>query len=292
MATICITGATDGIGLATAERLLCAGHRVLVHARSEERGAPVVDRLAGDAVLVTSDLASLAEVEELADQVARHGPIDVLVHNAGVWVRGGTPTTSVDGFETTFAVNVLAPHLLTARLADHLTGRLIWLGSGMAGSGHPDAEDPGARTDPKRAYADSKASDVLLASAWRRRLPQVASAAVDPGWVKTKLASAGAPGTVDTSADSLVFLSTEVDAAQLDDGRYWRGRKAINIPKHLRDDSYADALAATCDQLATRSARGSSPTRTNGRGTSGTAAGRRDSGTRSAPTASGRGETR
>ncbi|SEP69884.1 SDR family NAD(P)-dependent oxidoreductase [Microlunatus flavus] len=247
MATICITGATDGIGLATTERLLAAGHRVLVHARSEERGAAVVDRLEGDAVLVTGDLASLAEVEGLATQVREQGPLDVLVNNAGVWVRGSTPPTSVDGFETTFAVNVLAPHLLTARLAEHLTGRVLFLGSGMAGSGHPDPADPGAKTDPSRAYADSKAADVLLANAWSRRLPTIGSAVVDPGWVKTKLASAGAPGTVDTSADSLTYLCTEAD---LDQGLYWRGRRTITVPKHLRDDAYADALAATCDRLA------------------------------------------
>lgn len=249
MSTICITGATDGIGLATAQRLLAAGHRVLVHARSEERGRPVVDGLdrgAGEAVLVTGDLASLAEVDDLARQVVEHGPLDVLVNNAGVWVRGDTPPTSVDGFETTFAVNVLAPHLLTTRLADHLTGRLIWLGSGTAGSGHPDPADPGARTDPSRAYADSKASDVLLAAAWGRRLPGVGSVAVDPGWVKTKLASSGAPGTVDSSADSLTFLCGEAD---LGAGLYWRGRRTISVPKHLRDEAYADALAATCDRL-------------------------------------------
>ena len=52
MSTICITGATDGIGLATSERLLAAGHRVLVHARSEDRGRSVVDRLEGDVALV------------------------------------------------------------------------------------------------------------------------------------------------------------------------------------------------------------------------------------------------
>ena len=246
MSTICITGATDGIGLATTERLLAAGHRVLVHARNAERGRRVVERLQGDAVLVTGDLASLAEVEGLAEQVAAHAPVDVLVNNAGVWVRGDTPARTVDGFETTFAVNVLAPHLLTARLAEHLTGRLLWLGSGMAASGHPDADEPGAATEPSRAYADSKAADVLLAAAWGRRLPRVASAVVDPGWVKTKLASSGAPGTVDTSADSLTYLCIEAD---LGSGLYWRGRRTIAVPKHLRDEAYADALAATCDRL-------------------------------------------
>ena len=135
MATIGITGATDGIGLATARVLLAAGHRVLVHARSEARGRPVVDALDGDTVLVTGDLARLSEVRALADQLADAGPLDVLIHNAGVWVRGDTPRTTADGFETTFAVNVLAPHLLTALLADRLVVRLLWVGSWMHLSG-------------------------------------------------------------------------------------------------------------------------------------------------------------
>ena len=247
MATFCITGSSDGIGRATAGRLLDAGHRVLVHARSAERGKPVLAELGGDVHLVTGDLASLADVRRLAEQIAQHGPLDGLVHNAGVWVRGSTPRTSADGFETTFAVNVLAPHLLTALLTDSLTGRLLWLGSGMAGSGRPDPDDPGRSTEPSRAYADSKAADVALAGAWGRRLPRLASAAVDPGWVRTKLASAGAPGDVSTSADSLSFLCTDAD---LGSAPYWRGRSPIPVPRHLRDAAVQDRLAATCDRLA------------------------------------------
>jgi NAD(P)-dependent dehydrogenase (short-subunit alcohol dehydrogenase family) len=48
-------------------------------------------------------------VHRLADQIQAHGPIDALAHNAGVWVRGNTPRTTIDELETTFAVNVLAP---------------------------------------------------------------------------------------------------------------------------------------------------------------------------------------
>jgi NAD(P)-dependent dehydrogenase (short-subunit alcohol dehydrogenase family) len=95
----------------------------------------------------------------------------------------------------TFAVNVLAPHLLTHLLSTELRGRLVWLGSGVAGSGHPQPATLGRDTDPWRAYVESKACDVALALAWDRRLPDVTSAAVDPGWVKTKLASPGAQAT-------------------------------------------------------------------------------------------------
>jgi len=249
MSTICVTGATDGIGLAAARVLLTSGHRVLVHARDEQRGRPVLEGLAGlggEAVLVTGDLASLGAVRELAAQVAAHGPLDVLVHNAGVWVRGDVPRVTGDGFETTFAVNVLAPHLLTALLADTLTGRLLWLGSGLAGSGRPKPSALGGARDPRQAYADSKACDVALALAWGRRLPQVASAAVDPGWVRTKLASSGAPGDVEQGADTLVFCCTEAD---LGAAAYWHDRRPAPLPGRLRDIGLQDAVAAACDRL-------------------------------------------
>ena len=113
MSVICITGSSDGIGLATARVLVADGHRVLIHARSRDRGRPVLEQLGGETTLVTGNLARLDEVHGLADQIRANGPVDALVHNAGVWVRGNTPRATADGLETTFAVNVLAPHLLT-----------------------------------------------------------------------------------------------------------------------------------------------------------------------------------
>ncbi|HEU0101331.1 MAG TPA: SDR family NAD(P)-dependent oxidoreductase [Mycobacteriales bacterium] len=251
MATICVTGSTDGIGRATARLLLEQGHRVLVHARSEARGRPVVEELArvgtADVRLVIGDLASLASVRELAAQLREAGPLDALAHNAGVWVRGDTPAVTVDGFETTFAVNVLAPHLLTALLADTLQGRLVWLGSGMVGSGRPKPTALGGTREPRQAYADSKACDVALAQAWGRRLPGVASAALDPGWVPTKLASSGAPGDVADAAASLAFCCTEAD---LGSAPYWKGSSATPMPGRLRDAGLQDAIALACDRLA------------------------------------------
>jgi len=258
MSTICITGSTDGIGLAAARTLLGQGHRVLVHARSEERGRPVVEALRSEALgsgaatpesvaLVTGDLASLSSVRDLAGQLREHGPLDVLAHNAGVWVRGETPRITEDGFETTFAVNVLAPHLLTALVGDVLTGRLLWLGSGLAGSGRPKPSALGGEREPRQAYADSKACDVALAVGWGRRLPQLASAAVDPGWVRTKLASSGAPGEVEQGADTLAFCCREADLAS---APYWKDRRPVPVPGRLRDAGLQDALLAACDRLA------------------------------------------
>ncbi len=245
MTTICLTGSTDGIGHVAARTLLAQGHRVLVHARSEERGRPVVEALDGDVDLVVGDLAALDQVRALGERL-RAEPLDVLVHNAGVWVRGDTPTLTADGFETTFGVNVLAPHLLTSQVAGHLSGRLLWLGSGMAGSGRPKPSALGGAREPRQAYADSKATDVALAIGWGRRLG-LPSAAVDPGWVKTKLASAGAPGEVEQGADTVAWCCTE---APLDQAPYWKDRAPTPVPGRLRDAGLQDALLAACDRLA------------------------------------------
>jgi NAD(P)-dependent dehydrogenase (short-subunit alcohol dehydrogenase family) len=246
MAVIGITGSTDGIGRATARLLLADGHRVLIHARSRERGEPVAKALAGDVALVVGDLARIDDVRRLADQAREDGPIVTWVHNAGVWVRGSTPRTSADGHETTFAVNVLAPHLLTHLLSDELQGRLLWLGSGLAGSARPQPAALGRETDPRRAYAESKACDVALALAWNRRLPDVISVAVDPGWVKTKLASPGAPGDVSSSADTIAFCCTAPDLAS---APYWKNRAPTPVPGPLRDPALQDAIFAACDRM-------------------------------------------
>jgi len=249
VATICVTGSTDGIGLHAVRALLRGGHRVLVHARSEARGRPVVDALDGDVVLVTGDLASLRAVRDLAEQVGAHAPLAALVHNAGVWVRGRVPRRSADGFETTFAVNVLAPHLLTSLLTGDggAVGRLIWLGSGMARSGRVEPEALGCEDDAPRAYANSKACDVALAQAWGRRLPGTPSAAVDPGWVRTKLASDGAPGDPQRSGDDLAWCATQAD---LGSAPYWKHRRPTPVPAPLREPALQDALAAACDRLS------------------------------------------
>ena len=245
MTTICLTGSTDGIGLAAARTLLTQGHRVLVHARSEQRGRPVVDALTGDVDLVVGDLSSLAEVRALGERL-RAEPLDVLAHNAGVWVRGDTPPLTEDGFETTFGVNVLAPHLLTALVAGHLSGRLLWVSSALATSGRPKPTALGGSREPRQAYVDSKACTIALALAWGRRLA-LPSAAVDPGWVQTKLASAGAPGTVQDGADTRAWCCAQ---APLSDAPYWKDRAPAPVPGRLRDVGLQDAIAANCDRLA------------------------------------------
>jgi hypothetical protein len=85
-----------------------------------------------------------------------------------------------------------------------------------------------------------------LALAWDRRLPGVTSAAVDPGWVKTKLASPGAPGDVSSSADTIAFCCTSADLAS---APYWKNRAPTPVPRRLRDPALQDAIFAACDRM-------------------------------------------
>ncbi|HEY8871979.1 MAG TPA: SDR family NAD(P)-dependent oxidoreductase [Stellaceae bacterium] len=118
--TVLVTGSTDGVGRLVARRLGKAGARVVVHGRDADRGAQVVadvERAGGAATFLRADLASLAEVRDLAAAV-QHATdrLDILVNNAGIGTAGGVRQESADGFELRFAVNYLAGFLLTSLL--------------------------------------------------------------------------------------------------------------------------------------------------------------------------------
>ncbi len=84
MARIFVTGSTQGVGRNAAEMLVANGHEVVLHARSEQR-AKAVEELADNALAVlTGDLASLAETRKLAEQLNSIGPMDAIIHNAGI----------------------------------------------------------------------------------------------------------------------------------------------------------------------------------------------------------------
>ena len=131
--TILITGATDGIGLATAKKLLARGHRVLLHGRNREKLNTVMAALPEHVSQLESyvaDLSELDNVEKLAANVmAGNQALDVLINNAGVFK---TPeTTTPEGLDVRFAVNTIAPYLLTRKLIPVMPpeGRVINLSS-------------------------------------------------------------------------------------------------------------------------------------------------------------------
>lgn len=188
--TILITGSTDGIGLATATELLSQGHRVLLHGRDAGKLDQVYTEFTGQAgnPLVEkylADLSVMAEVEILAKAIAQHhSKLDVLINNAGVF-RVAAPKTK-RGLDVRFAVNTLAPYLLTQRLLPLLgeSARVINLSS--AAQSPVDIEALAGRTqiaDAFEVYAQSK----LALTMWSFHLAQKlgpqdpAIIAVNPG---------------------------------------------------------------------------------------------------------------
>ncbi|HQZ34311.1 MAG TPA: SDR family NAD(P)-dependent oxidoreductase [Ilumatobacteraceae bacterium] len=130
-----VTGSTTGLGLAAAQELIDAGHEVLVHARGAERAAALGSVAAQAAGLVIGDLGEVDETLDLAQQVNRYGRVDAVIHNAGFYDKDRRSDNS-RGQPVTFAVNVVAPYLLTALL--ERPSRLIYLSSNMHTSGSAD----------------------------------------------------------------------------------------------------------------------------------------------------------
>ena len=123
---ILVTGATDGIGLETARMLVSMGHNVLLHGRNPRRLMNIKKELSdvpggGRVESFASDLSRLANVDALATAVAEQHPhLDVLINNAGVFKVSDPMTT--DGLDVRFAVNTMAPYLLTRRLLSLIEG--------------------------------------------------------------------------------------------------------------------------------------------------------------------------
>jgi len=176
--TVLVTGATDGLGRATAHELAGLGATVLVHGRSRERGEATVEEIVAATGnervgLHLADLASLAEVRGLADEVEReHSRLDVLVNNAGI--ISARRRESEDGFELTFAVNYLSHFVLTGRLLE-LVRRSAPAGIvnvSSIGQAPLDLDDLMLERgyDDFRAYAQSKLAQVMFTFELAERL--------------------------------------------------------------------------------------------------------------------------
>jgi NAD(P)-dependent dehydrogenase (short-subunit alcohol dehydrogenase family) len=251
MASVWVTGSSDGIGRHAAQVLAAAGHRVVLHARNPARAEQAAAAVPGAADVVVGDLASLAGTRRLADAARAAGPFDVVIHNAGVG-GGDAQAREVtgDGLERIFQINVLAPYLLTALLPR--PARLIYLTSGLESQGRAVLDDLQWDRRPwhgMQAYSDSKLHDVLLAFAVARRWPQVLSNAVDPGWIRTKLGGPNATDDLPEGADTAVWLATSDEAAATVTGRYFKRRASLPANPAAYDPAVQDALLAACARL-------------------------------------------
>jgi NAD(P)-dependent dehydrogenase (short-subunit alcohol dehydrogenase family) len=232
LSRILVTGSADGLGRAAAQSLLSAGHEVVVHARNQQRAAsldPLVER---GADIVVGDFAQRDAVRRIAAQLSDAGPLDAVVHNAGVWSGPAV-----------MPVNVIAPYLLTALLRE--PRRLVYLSSSSHFGGRPSLDGVDWRGLSAGSYSDSKLFVTTLAAAVARLRPGVLSNAVDPGWVPTRMGGPGAPDDLELGHETQEWLAAGHDRQALTTGGYWYHRRLLQPHRAVHDEAFQDRLLRT-----------------------------------------------
>src|SRR5580700_1911944 len=176
MARVFITGSSDGLGRMAAQLLIEQGHTVVLHARNQRRGEEAMSAVPGAKAVVIGDLTSIGQTLSVAEQVNALGSFDAVIHNAAVGYREPQRVATEDGLPHVFAVNTLAPYILTALIKK--PKRLVYLSSGLHRNGDARLKDlllEHRPWDGQQAYSDTKLHDVLLAFAVARLWPDVLS---------------------------------------------------------------------------------------------------------------------
>ncbi|QQC64553.1 SDR family NAD(P)-dependent oxidoreductase [Paraburkholderia ginsengisoli] len=248
MSRVFITGSADGLGQMAARLLVEAGHQVVLHARSAARADDAWRAVPQAQAALVGDLSSIAATRALAGQVNRLGRFDAVIHNAAVGYQEPRRIATVDGLPHVFAVNTLAPYVLTA-LIDK-PQRLVYLSSGLHRSGDASLDDLAWERRPWQgtaAYSDSKLHDALLAFAMARRWPQVLSNALEPGWVATKMGGAGAPDDLQAAPKTQVWLAVSDEPEATVSGAYFYHMKPHDTLPAVRDVAVQEQLIQACE---------------------------------------------
>ena len=250
MARIFVSGSADGLGLMAGQLLAEQGHQVVLHARNARRADDTRRALPGAEAVVVGDLETIAGAKEVAAQVNALGRCDAVIHNAAVGYREELRVTS-DGVPHVFAINTLAPYLLTALIEK--PRRLVYLSSGLHRGASANLEDilwRKRRWSGHTAYSESKLHDVLLAFAVARRWPDVSSNALEPGWVATKMGGPGASDDLDQAHLTQAWLAASDDAAARTTGGYFYHLEPRAPNPQARDVELQDRLIEICRETS------------------------------------------
>ncbi|MDT5119844.1 MAG: hypothetical protein QOE30_5583 [Mycobacterium sp.] len=189
---VIVTGATNGVGLGTAQALAKAGAHVVLAVRNTDLGKQRAEQMGGSTAVVKLDLADLSSVRAFPDQV--DGEFDILINNAGTLTDRRTDT--VDGFEMTLGTNLLGPFALTNLLLPRVRSQIINVGSDAHKSATLRLDDMHLRRNKWTrlgSYAQSKLAVMLWGLELDRRLRAAGSAIVTqlthPGWVASNLSN-------------------------------------------------------------------------------------------------------
>ena len=247
MARVFITGSSDGLGQMAARLLVENGHDVVLHARNAARGRDAMAAVPGAEAVVIGDFTSMGQTRDVAAQVNSLGLFDAVIHNAAVGFRERRRVETADGFAHVFAVNTLAPYLLTALI--QRPNRLVYVSSELHRRGDASLADLNWEARPWRgnqAYSDTKLHDALLACAVARLWPGVRSNALEPGWVATKMGGAHATGDLDAAHRTQAWLATGDDPAALDSGGYFFHMRPRKPSGAVGDIARQNMLLAAC----------------------------------------------
>jgi NAD(P)-dependent dehydrogenase (short-subunit alcohol dehydrogenase family) len=251
MSRVFITGSSTGLGLMAGELLVEQGHEVVLHARNQARAEDTRRAWPRAEAVVIGDLSSIAGTRGVAEEVNRLGRFDAVIHNAAVGYRERQPIETVDGHSQVFAVNVLAPYILTALIEK--PHRLVYLSSGMHQSASVHLDDlmfNKRRWNGSTAYAESKLYDTMLAFGIARHWPDVLANAIEPGWVATRMGGPGAPDDIDLAHRTQVWLAVSDDAGARVSGKSFRYmRQRAPNPEATRPE-LQDGLMAECERLS------------------------------------------
>lgn len=259
-----VTGATSGIGKAAATALAGAGATVVLVGRDRDRteavAAAIGSASASPPRAEIADLASLEQVRGLAGRLAGLERIDVLINNAGLVL--GERRITPDDFEHVFAVNHLAPFLLTSLLLPKLTAsapaRVITVTSDAHSAARLDLADPNLERgwDSWRSYANSKLANILFTRELARRLDGtgVTANCAHPGVVRTGFGRESRPllrlgitiarpfmASPERGADTIVYLASSPEVAD-QTGGYYVKRQRREPSAAARDDTAAREL--------------------------------------------------
>ncbi|HEY4274489.1 MAG TPA: SDR family NAD(P)-dependent oxidoreductase [Rhizomicrobium sp.] len=250
MARIFISGSADGLGFLAGQWLLERGHLVTFHARSESRAEALRRRLKQESQIVIGDVSTIAAMRDVADQVNRIGRHDAVIHNVAIGYQEPKRMETEDGLSQLFAINTLAPYLLTTLI--ERPERLVYLSSGLHRSGDPGLDDlqwKDRHWNGSQAYSDSKLHNCWLAFAVARRWDEVMSNALEPGWVATKMGGPGAPDDLAKGAETQAWLAVSDDIPAQATGEYFFHQKRKAVSANARREDLQDALMDYCKDL-------------------------------------------
>jgi NAD(P)-dependent dehydrogenase (short-subunit alcohol dehydrogenase family) len=251
MARVFVTGSSDGLGLMAARLLIEQGHDVVLHGRNDQRCRDARAAAPDAKGAVSGDFSTIAGAKSVAEQVNKFGRFDAVIHNAGVGYREPRRADAEPGVSGVFAVNVLAPYILTALI--ERSDRLVYVSSGMHRCVRPRMDDlPWTKRSwsGASAYAESKLCDVLLAFAVARRWPNVLSNALEPGWVPTKMGGRSAPGDITKAHVTQAWLATSDDPLARSTGNYFFHQKLREPNPVAHDVELQEELLAECGRIS------------------------------------------